>query len=250
MAKEKIVTGGMAVFGCHWPHKNGFLSGTLYVENPEMEYVPIGPVKTWKGESGFTNSREGRSGFPSLIFGTKNPDLDKFLAFVDFINSDEGLKLSCFGTEGVSYNLVNGVPLLNEEWEEIKMSNTTKWFGEGFGIAPQIIGSDRRISRGWDPEYELEAYRYARTFTPIRFFEGRTASEVANLWPGKSKYDEHMATVNYTEDIRKPAMVAATEDEALRLLNSYRNRMIEAGYNEMIAFMLEYHEQNPGLVVY
>lgn len=238
MAKEKMVTGRVAVFGSHYPHMYGFFSGTLYKTNPEMEYVPLGPILNDKGEVPTAWEANGRGGSPALFFSKDIKDPDKFLNFIDFINSEEGLLLTTFGIEGTHYNMVNGVPTLTEEWAKIKVEDPTRWKLEGFGIGGQFIGADTRQSRGWDPEYEEAGYVHAREVRPQGFYPGKNADNIANEWPGKGAYDEQMSTTNWGDELKK-AFVVSTDAEALAIIEAQRKRMLDAGYEEMAQYVTE-----------
>lgn len=74
MAKEKMITGRVAVFGCHYPNQYGFFKGTLYQTNPEMKYVPLGPILNQKGEAPAQIERVGRTGSPVLFFSKNIKD--------------------------------------------------------------------------------------------------------------------------------------------------------------------------------
>lgn len=238
MGKEKHVTGRVAVFGCHYPHQYGFFASTLYVTNPEMEFVPLGPILNSKGEPTVGWSSVGRSGSPVLFFSKDIENPDKAMAFVDFINSEEGLLLTSFGIEGVHYNMVNGIPTLTEEWAEIKKTDPVRWYKEGFGIGDQFIGADTRTSRGWKPDYEEAGYKHAREIMPLEFYPGYNADNIANQWEGKPAYDEKMSTTNWGDELKK-AFLAGSDAEALAIIEAQRKRMKDAGYDEMAKYVTD-----------
>lgn len=246
MGKEKAVTGRVAVLASHYPHQYGFFAGTLYKTNPEMEYVPLGPILDTKGEVPHQWQAEGRSGSPALFLSKDVQDPEKLLGFIDYINSEEGLLLTTFGIEGETYNMVDGIPTLTEEWAKIKVEDPTTWNLYGFGIGGSFIGADSRQSRGWDPTYEEAGYVRAREVNPLAFFEKYSADDIANQWPGRGEYDEKMSVTNWGDE-KKKAILAGSDEEALAIIEAQRKRMIDAGYDEMAQYVTDRINEDPSI---
>ncbi|MEG6613452.1 extracellular solute-binding protein [Pseudoclostridium thermosuccinogenes] len=247
MAKEKMITGRVAVFGCHYPNQYGFFKGTLYQTNPEMKYVPLGPILNQKGEAPAQIERVGRTGSPVLFFSKNIKDPDRALAFVDYINSDEGLELVTFGIEGKHYTKENGVPKYTEEWKNIKNTDSNKFKLEGFGLGGSFIGADPRKGWGWEEDYMEEGYVKAREINPLKFIDYKTADDVVNTWPGKAAYDEKMSTTNWGDELKK-AYLAKSDEEAIAIIEAQRKRMIDAGYLEMEKFLNEEYAKDPKII--
>lgn len=243
--KEKLVTGRVAMFGCHFPNQHGFFSGTLLKTNPEMEYEVLGPILNSKGEKGGQNERLGRTGSPVLFLSAKIEQPKRALGLIDFVNSDEGLVLVSKGIEGVHFDYDGDVPVFNEEWAKIKVEDRTKFNKEGFGFA--FVGADPRIGWGWDTTYMNEGYVYAREVSPLNFFEGSTFDDLTNEWEGKAKYDEKMSLVNWGDE-QKRAILADTPEEVVEIVEQQRQRMIDAGYNEMVEYIKQRLAEDPTIV--
>jgi putative aldouronate transport system substrate-binding protein len=246
MGKEKMATGRVATFGCHWPHMNSFFESTLYLTNPEMEYIPLGPILMLDGEAPKSVSRKGAFGFGALFLSSRIKYPEKALELIEFISSKEGQLLVNFGFEGTHYNMVDGIPVLTDEWKKIKAEDQQRYYLEGFGYS-QLNADDYLKSWGWSEDYNKPGYVHAREVRPLAFFDGFTAGDIQSTWPGIIGYNEEMATVNY-EDLKKVAMSADSDAEAIQIIEDYRAKMRGAGYDEMIKFVNDKIAEDPSIV--
>ena len=212
--------------------------------NPEMRYVPVGPMENWEGKTPVTYTREGRTGSPVLFFSADIEEPERALNFVDYVNSDEGLLLSMYGIEGTHYEWVDNVPTLTEAWAETKATDSNTWFLEGFGIGGNVVGADPTKGWGWDATYENENYQVAREFAPMEFFSGVTLDDLSESWEGRTAYNESLATIDWGDE-QERAFLAASDEEALEILENYRQRMIEAGIEEMTEWLQEQLDADP-----
>lgn len=247
MGKEKMITGRVAVFGCHYPNEYGFFKGTLYKTNPEMEYVPLGPILDKQGGVPSQVERIGRSGSPVLFLSKNIKNPEKVLKFIDYINSDEGLKLVSFGIEGQNYTMQNNVPKFTDEWAKIRATDDNKFKLAGFGLAGYFIGSDPRTGWGWNPDYQEAGYVNARKINPIKFIDYTTADDVVNTWPGKKAYDEKMSTTNWDDELKK-AFLAKSDNDAKAIIEAQRKRMKNAGYDDMAKFLNDAVAKDPKIL--
>ncbi len=245
-AKEKAVTGRVAVLNAHYPNMYGFLASTLYIDHPEMKYVPVGPLKNAAGGVNKTYERHGRTGSPVLFFSADIEEPERALGFIDYINSDEGLLLVLFGIEGEHYTMVDGVPTYTAEWDEIRTTDSNKWNLQGFGYN-NFIGADPSIGNGWDASYMEEGYVEAREYAPMEFFEGTTVDQITEQWPGRKDYDTKLSTINWGDEEKK-AFLAESDEKALEILENYRQRMIEAGIEEMTEYVNEAYANDDTLL--
>lgn len=248
LAKEKMITGRIGVFSCGYLQQSTFLKNTLYTSNPEMEYIPVGPMLDQTGTPTGQYERYGRNGTPVLFFSkdVKNPE--KLMNFINYINSDEGLRLVTFGIEGVHYEMDGDIPVLKEEWEKIKAEDTTTFYKEGFGMSGNFIGADPRIGWGWDRTYTEPAYVKARETSPLYFVKYKSCDDLQDAWQRENpQYGEKMATVNW-DDEQKKAFLAKSDEEALNILNSYRERMNDAGFQDMTDYLNEEVAKDPKIV--
>jgi len=246
MGKEKQITGRVAMFGCHYPHEYGFFKDTLYKTNPEMEFVPVGPILDQQGGVPSQVERLGRNGTPVLFFNKDVKEVDKLMAFIDYVNSDEGVKFAYFGLE--KYYTMNGtVPVLTEEEKAARSADPTLQNKEGFGLMPQFLGADPTLGWGWQPEYVAEGYVNARKINPLKFIDYKTADDVVDAWPGKKAYDEEMSTTNWGDELKK-AFLSQSDAEAIAIVEAQRAKMKKAGYDEMEKFLNDEFAKDPKIL--
>jgi putative aldouronate transport system substrate-binding protein len=248
MAKEKMITGRVAVFGCHYPNEYGFFKGTLYVTNPEMEYVPLGPILDEMGGVPSQVERIGRTGSPVLILSKEIKDPEHALSYIDFLNSDEGIIMTEFGIEGMSYTMDNGVPKLTADMQKIKDTDSNQWNLLGFGAFPgTFTGADPSLGNGWDADYQLPGYVHAREINPLKFIDYKTVDDVVSEWPGKANYDTQMSTINIDDEYKK-AFLAKSDDEAKAIIENIRNKMKAAGDDDMEKFVNDAVSADPKIL--
>jgi putative aldouronate transport system substrate-binding protein len=247
MAKEKMVTGRVATHGVHWPHMNDFFETTLYITNPEMEYIPLGPFVYRDGASFFTVARDGIYGFGGLILSSKIKAPERALGLIEFLSNDEGgYILSSFGIEDVHYTMINGAPVRTEEWTTIQKEDQQRYQLEGFGFN-QLNIEDRMKSYGWDKLYNRPGFVKARENRPLAFYSGFNVDDIASMWPGRPEYNEKIAVVNYG-DLRKMMITASSDAETIEMMEDYRRRLREAGYDEMMNYVQQRINEDPTIV--
>lgn len=246
MGKEKMATGRVATQGCHWPHMNDFFESTLYLTNPEMEYVTLGPFVRQDGTNPTTLNRRGAYGFGALILSSEIEEPERALGLIDYLTSDEGWLLAQYGIEGKHYNMEDDIPVRTDEWKETMAVDQQTYFLEGFGYQ-NLAMDDRNKSYGWDENYNKPGFVKAREVRPLEFFDGQTVEDIAEEWPGREEYDEIMATSDYG-NILKVAITASSDEEAISEIEAYRSKMIEAGYEEMQAYVQEALDNDPDIL--
>jgi len=245
-AKEKMAAGKIAVFGAHYPHVKQFFETTLYKDHPEMEYVPIGPILNAKGEQVQVGQTQldGRAGTPIICLSKTCKDPDAAIKFIDYINSEEGLKLVCYGIEGVHYNLVDGKPRLTKEWLEKWRSDPQALRDEGIqSIYTWFITLDNRLSN-WgesspgDAEQKDEKYELAKKVSPLKFVKGFRVNYFRNQYKDIEKIDS-MTSIDVRGDIMQKSFFAKSDEEALSILNGFREQLIKGGIEDYENFINE-----------
>lgn len=249
MALEKLATGKVAIVGADYAQIKNGVKDTLYKTNPEMEYVPLGPIINLDGEP-YNNAgvKSRGTGGSSVIFingKTKYPE--KIIKFLNYMNSDEGIILQRYGIEGVHYNMVDGKPRLTDEWLEKYNKDPNLLQKEGIGLYPFTrkscaVSKFGEISYGKGPNDD-EGYNKAIEAAPYTFID-----DVYSLNYIATRYDkwDDIQTLIQAGDggLMGKAMFAATEDEAWDYINQSRAVYEKGGIKEFEAWMTEH--QNDG----
>ena len=250
MAKEKMAIGKIAVFGAQ--SGMGFFSTTLLKSNPEMKFELLGPFKNKDGEIKTQVEQTGRNGFPAMFMPaslTKQPEkIDAILRFLDFVNSDEGKLIANFGIEGIHHDIVDEKPVLKPEVLKLWQEDGRAKINAGVFALGGFIGADDRMTKyptseedksqydKWQDEYKAKL--------PIKFMEESiSADNVVSLWPGEKEYRDNTSTLNYEDELRK-AYFAKTDEDALKILNDYRQKLKDAGIDELTTFIKEEASKN------
>ncbi|GFI48401.1 hypothetical protein IMSAGC019_03728 [Lachnospiraceae bacterium] len=233
-AKEKVGN-GTALFTC--AQYNVTIEATkqtgLYDSNPEMRYIPIGPINYKDGSPLKQLEPEGRNGSPAIFFPNTCSNIEAALTWLDYVNSKEGMKLVCYGFEGDTYEINDeGQPRMNAELTERYLADSENvnkelrerginymqqrtyvarknfsWFGE----------SSPFDSEGMDPY--LADYKKLR---PAEVIPGYSIDAIA---PNFDKYQE-MAEWTFDGDkentYKERAFFADSEEEARKILEEYQ----------------------------
>jgi putative aldouronate transport system substrate-binding protein len=236
VAKEKMATGRVALFGGHYPALRDFMSSTLYKSNPEMKFVAVGPLKDADGKGRVQIEKKGRGGFPAMFIGKNSKNADAVLKVIDYINSDEGLLLATYGVEGTHYTMVDGKPKYTAEWADKKKNDNKVFVNEGLVFYTNLVGADPRNSM-WpeeaDPDYEA-----AKAATPLLVVDKVSANYLTRSYPKLQEFRDNTAGFDWNKEFQK-AVFAKSEDEALKILNDYREKLKAAGIEEYVKYVEE-----------
>lgn len=236
VAKEKMATGRVALFGGHYPALRDFMSSTLYKTNPEMKYVVVGPLKDADGKGHVQIEKKGRGGFPAMFIGKDSKNAEAVLKVIDYINSDEGLLLATYGVEGKHYTMVNGKPKLTDEWADKKKNDNKAFVNEGLVFYTNLIGADPRISM-W-PEDEDPDYAAAKAACPVVVVDKVNADYLTRSYPKLQEFRDKTAGFDWNKEFQK-AVFAKSDNEAIKILNDYREKLKKAGIEDYVKYVEE-----------
>lgn len=245
IAKEKMATGKVAIIGSNYATNKANLENTLYKTNPEMEYVPLGPILNLDGEP-YQNTGVSRKSTMShaIIIGANTKYPEKIMKFLNFMNSEEGIILNYYGIEGVHHKIVDGKPRLTDEWLAKYNEDPDLLKKEGIGLFSNFVQLNQKISKFGETTYGVsldgdERYNLAAEASPITFAED--VYSLNYLAPKYPKWEE-IQTLLATGDggLLARAMFAKTEEEAWDLINQSRAVYEAGGIKEFEAWMTEH----------
>jgi putative aldouronate transport system substrate-binding protein len=223
----------------------------LYDTNPEMRYVPVGPLNFQDGSPAAQLEANGRSGSPVLIFPTSCSNIEAALTWLDYINSPEGQILTAYGFEGDTFEYneagqprmtaelterykadsdgvkkelrARGIGYLNNDFYVAR--KTTLWFGETVPFE-----ADAAIP-------ELEAYKKVR---PVEKLAGYPINAVQSLFEGYNEYGQEVLDSDKQDSYVKRAYFAETEEEARAILTEYQDYIrSDPRTQELLDFLTE-----------
>lgn len=247
-AKEKVAAGRIAILAHHYDQIPFAITPTLYQTNPEMKYVPIGPIPNANGEVYGGIELDGRSGSPTICITNSCKEPEAAVKFLDYLNTDEGLKLICYGIEGTHYKLNDkGQPRLTPEWLEKYKADPKALRDEGIqGVYTYFITLDNRVS-SWGEKNPGDADAVdpdkvaAQKNTPTKFFSGYRITNFHDSYPKKDALDSLVSgdLTGTNKDMREKAYFAKSDEEALKILNDYRQQLIKGGIEDYQNYLTE-----------
>ena len=90
----------------------------LYANHPERMYMAVdGPANSNGDEP--TLPSTGINGWTVTLISKNCKDPERAIAFLDYLISEHGQEITYLGVEGVTYDMVDGKPVLKPEVKEI-----------------------------------------------------------------------------------------------------------------------------------
>lgn len=200
---------------------------TLYSKNPDSIYIAVDGPKNMNGDDHVlpTNTVSGWT-VTMISKDCKHPD--RAIQFMDYLISEEGQKLVYLGVEGITYDMVDGKPVIKPD--VLKLLNTDR------GTYDQIYGADDAywmlqdnvMQLKWrtdntSPTTQLEewTYKYAKytgqydVILPADTEDACIDSQVKALW----------------SDTLQQLLLAESDEEFDQILDEYKDERVALGYD-------------------
>lgn len=229
-------------------------------------YLPLGPLNNYNGTD--YHYKSGKSGYCawSIPKTTKHPE--EIVKFLDFLASKQGKPIWQYGVQGVSYDLVNGKPVVKPEYLKImkgddrKAKNNTGIWMSGYGSnwLDFIGGTDMasiadfgelNYSENVDPhqyDYATKLYKYNPPKDKI--VEGFKAlgflPDLANVEPKLKPLVDETAYA----DIKVKAIFTKSMTEAKKIIESYRKQLKDAGIQQFEDYLTKKYKANKNSVYF
>ena len=244
VAKEKMTTGRVAVVAAHYPHMKAVLEPSLYTEHPEMEYVPVGPILDANGQKTMVETKvlNGLAGTPAIFLTKDCKESESVVRYLNYINSDEGNKLVYLGVEGTHYTMVDGKPKVTKDFNDRKLKDPNLAFSEGVG-GIYTWGVSRVPQKMLDEASGAndiidETYEKAKAIYPITAIDGFRITYFSDAYPDIQKINT-LTDPNLHRDAVEKAFFAKTDEQAFKIINSYRDQLIKGGIEDFEKFINE-----------
>lgn len=252
-ARELCVNKGVAVIGD--------IHNYVDLVYSSDDWIPLGPINDYKGVSGKITTGKRGYGQWAIPETTENPE--EIVKLMDYLATREGQMLMLYGVEGVSYDLVDGMPVLKPEVEAAIASGDTNTLQNKYGAAfdgsgvyglaylltdiqnQNYFGESRPgATEGGTFARSVEIARdYALTY---RLVPGLRANAFLTELP---EINAKVSLLNYNEVLVQAAF-AESEAKAQEIIESFRKQLKEAGIEEFEAFVEKLHEEHPNLVMF
>ncbi|MBR0464405.1 MAG: extracellular solute-binding protein [Clostridia bacterium] len=223
------------------------------------DWIPLGKINDVTGSKDGYTSGKGGYGCWAISADAQNPE--EILKFFDFLVTHEGKLLSEYGIEGLSYNLVDGYPVLTEEAMTALNDGNSDWMinevGAGFGGAGLIFfdymttNNDNKVEFGESRVGAGAGATYARS---VALAEQNPDKNIVKI-PGLdvSAYlsvDEladvkaNMDLLNYKEMVVQ-AIYADSDEQVNAIVESFRAQLKAAGIDRLYDYCEALYAENP-----
>lgn len=123
----------------------------LYGENPDSIYIAVDGPKNSRGDDPVLPVTSINGWTVTLI--SKNCEHpDRAIAFIDYLMSEHGQKMIYLGVEGVTYDVIDGKPVVKEEVQEILDTDRTTYDRLYGGDDAYWMFQDNVMQLQWEQE--------------------------------------------------------------------------------------------------
>ncbi len=228
------------------------------VVNDTDDWEPLGPLNDYTGSNAKVVSGKTGYGEWAINADAKNPE--EIFKFFDYLSTKEGQLLMEYGVDGLSYNMVNGYPVLTKDVQKHLDDGDNDWLvnnvGAGFGGSGCVF-CDYMLTDTDPMTYFGEARPGAKSSTK---FAG--AIKVAKNFPREKKLvpglnataylsDESMTDVKTQMDLLDyketlvQAMFASNDAEVKKIIESFRAQLKAAGVEKFEQYLKQRYTSDP-----
>lgn len=226
----------------------------IYATN---EWVPLGPLNDFTGDNATITN--GKSGYGAWAISSEAENPEEIFKFFDYLSTAEGKLLSQYGVEGVTYNMVDGKPVLTDEILQ-KLNDGDKDYlvntvGAGFG-ASGCIFFDYALTNT-DPLAEFGESRPGAASSTTYVNSVQIATDfprTKKLVPGlkataylsadsMTEVKAQMSLLNYNEMLVQ-AMYATSDNDVNSIVESFRSQMKAAGIDTFKEYLKQLYTED------
>lgn len=222
------------------------------------DWVPVGPLNDISGDNKMVTPGKYGRGCWAISAEAENPE--EIFKFFDWLSTPEGQLLAQYGVEGVSYNMVDGKPVLTDEVLAKINENDSEWLinnvGAAFGgvanyffefVLTNVNAIDNfgeaRPGAGSSTTFE-RAVQIAKDYPrEYKLVEGQKATAYLTL-EGLEDVKAQMDLLNYDEVLTQ-AFFAKDDAEVKQIIESFRAQLQAAGNDKFKAKLKEIYEEDP-----
>lgn len=228
------------------------------------DWVPLGPLNDIQGDNKKITRGKSKRGCMAISSEAKNPE--EIFAFFDWLSTPQGQMIAQYGAEGVSYDLVDGKPVLKDEVANKLKDGDTDYLinniGAGFGGTGNYFF-----------EFVLTNKNNIDNFGEIRPGASRTDSsfarsvEIAKEYPVEKKLvlgldataylsAEELKDVKMQMDLLNwdetfvQACFAKSDEDVKKIVESFRAQLKAAGIEKFEDYVKKIYEKDPKTVTF
>lgn len=225
------------------------------------DWVPLGPLADRNGSNAEVESGKSGRGVWAISADAENPE--EIFAFFDWLSTKEGQLICQYGVEGLSYEMVDGYPVLTEEALEHLNNGDEDWMinsvGAAFGGSGnyffEFILTDRNNTENYGESRPgaNSSTTFARavqiaTDYPVekRLVPGLKPSAYLSV-DELSEVKTQMDLLDY-EEVLVQACYASSDEEVTAIIESFRAQLKSAGVEQFEAYVKAVYDEDPEAV--
>lgn len=226
------------------------------------DYIPLGPLNDIAGDN--KEVTHGKSGRGCMAISAEAENPEEIFKFFDWLSTKEGQMIAQYGAEGVSYDLVDGKPVLKEEvLTELNNGNTdylinevgSAFGGTGNYFFEFVLTNKNNIDNFGEsrPGASAGDSAYARSVEIAKEY-GREKKLIPGLDATAYLSADELAAVKTQMDLLNwdetfvQACFAKSDKEMTDIVESFRAQLKAAGVEQFEAYVKEVYEEDPEAV--
>jgi putative aldouronate transport system substrate-binding protein len=201
----------------------------LYENNPDSIYIAVDGPKNSNGDDPVLSS-SGITGWTVTLISKNCAYPERAIAFIDYLMSEHGQKLTYLGVEGVTFDMVDGQAVLRDDVKELLYSDRLEY--------DRLYGADNAywmmqnnvMQMQWGVEREEPLKQLAEWTYPYTHYLGQY-----EILPPDSVVlaDEMKQLDQLWSKTLKELLLASSDEEFDRILADYLTERENLGYEEV-----------------
>lgn len=254
IAKQKAGNGSVLfIAGKYSTAIDSTLTTGMYNTNPEMRYVPVGPIAYMDGDTMKSLEKPGAEGSHAYIFPETCSNIEAVLTVIDFMSSPEGWLLKS-GVEGEDYTWDGTVEGTGFAWTEEclqKVAENKDAYNDdrdarGYGTPLKSVVQNQTQWFGNTDKEEINEYEAAYLeMVPVEFPEHTLITEYISGYEKSAEAIAIFGEAALTETLY-PAFFAETEEECAEMMRAWQDKLKNNEvYSEFLQYLTDCYKADP-----
>lgn len=203
----------------------------LYANHPERMYMAVdGPANSNGDEP--TLPSTGINGWTVTLISKNCKDPERAIAFLDYLISEHGQEITYLGVEGVTYDMVDGKPVLKPEVKEI-LDNDRVTYDALYGADDAYwMLQDNVMQLQWKQPAGEAVQQIEEWACKHVVYNGQYD---CSLLLGSDLYYEDADITDLWSQTLPALLFAPTEEEFYAMVEEYKQERAELGFENVMA---------------
>ncbi len=203
----------------------------LYTNHPERIYIAIDGPRNSRGDDPVLPG-SGINGWTVTLI-TKNCDRpDRAIELMSYLMSEHGQKIIYLGVEGVTYDMVDGMPVVKEEVQKLLDTNRMEYDRLYGADNAYWMLQDNTMQLNWKkavsgPVGDLEIWTYPYTHYLGQYEVNYSKNEVAA--------NADIQIKKLWSEILPKLLLAESDEEFDKLIQEFKRRRMDMDYGDWLA---------------